>query len=64
MAWAVTRFGYESWQFNEVAQGLIRIPIWIPQMSLVLGTLILLIAVLDELAAVLRGEKPASQLAE
>lgn len=64
MAWAVTRFVYESWQFNEVAQGLIRIPIWIPQMSLVLGTLILLIAVLDELAAVLRGDKPAYQLAE
>jgi hypothetical protein len=31
MAWAVTQFVYESWQFKEVAQGLIKIPIWIPQ---------------------------------
>lgn len=58
MAWAVTRFVYESWKFNEVAQGLIKIPIWIPQLALVLGTLILLIAVLDELITALRGGKP------
>ncbi|MEQ1776141.1 MAG: TRAP transporter small permease [Burkholderiales bacterium] len=64
MTWAIAHFVFESWKFNEVAQGLIKIPIWIPQMSLVIGTLIFLIAVLDELAAVLRGEKPAYQLAE
>lgn len=64
MAWAVTRFVYQSWQFNEVAQNLIKIPIWIPQMSLVIGVLIFLIAVLDEFAAVLRKQKPAYQLAE
>src|SRR5262245_64282002 len=28
--WAVSRFIYESWKFNEVAQGLIKVPIWIP----------------------------------
>jgi len=64
MAWAITRFVFESWKFNEVAQGLIKIPIWIPQLSLVLGVLIFLIAVLDELVTVLRGEKPAYQLAD
>lgn len=64
MAWAVTRFVFESWKFNEVAQGLIKIPIWIPQLSLVLGTLIFLIAVLDELVTVLRGGKPSYVLAE
>lgn len=64
MAWAVVRFVYDSWQFKEVAQGLIRIPIWIPQMSFVLGVLIFLVAVLDELAVVLRGRKPAYQRAE
>lgn len=64
MTWAITRFVFESWQFNEVAQGLIKIPIWIPQLSLVLGVLIFLIAVLDELVSVIRGNKPAYQLAE
>ena len=64
MAWAVTKFVWQSWQFNEVAQGLIRLPIWIPQMSFVVGVLIFLVAVLDELVAVLRGRKPAYQIAE
>ena len=64
MMWAVTRFVYDSYDFNEVAQGLIQIPIWIPQLSFVAGVLIFLIAVLDELIAVLQKKKPAYQIAE
>ena len=64
MLWAVSRFVYDSWQFKEVAQGQIVIPIWIPQLSLVLGAAIFLTAVLDELFAVLKKQKPAYQLAE
>ena len=64
MLWAVSKFVYDSWQFNEMAQGLIRIPIWIPQLSLVLGVVIFFVAILDELAAVIRGDKPAYQVAE
>jgi TRAP-type C4-dicarboxylate transport system permease small subunit len=64
MAWAATRFVYDSWTFHEVAQGLIKIPIWIPQLSFVIGVAIFLVAVLDELVTVLRGQKPAYQVAE
>jgi TRAP-type C4-dicarboxylate transport system permease small subunit len=64
MLWAVSRFIYDSWQFNEVAQGLIRVPIWIPQMTFLVGVLIFFVAILDELILVLRGEKPAYQVAE
>lgn len=64
MAWAVCKFVYESWKFHEIAQGLIKIPIWIPQLTFAIGVLIFLVAVLDELIAVLRNEKPAYQLAE
>jgi len=64
MLWAVTRFVYDSWQFNEVAQGLIKVPIWIPQLSLVAGIAIFFVAVLDELVAVLQKRKPAYQVAE
>jgi TRAP-type C4-dicarboxylate transport system permease small subunit len=64
MAWAVTKFVYDSWRFNEIAQGLIKLPIWIPQLSFVLGVLIFLVAVLDELVVVLMGHKPAYQVAE
>jgi TRAP-type C4-dicarboxylate transport system permease small subunit len=64
MTWSVARFVYESWKLDEVAQGLIRVPIWIPQLSLVLGVVIFLIAVLDELITVARKQKPAYQVAE
>ncbi|TAK45576.1 MAG: TRAP transporter small permease [Betaproteobacteria bacterium] len=64
MLWAVGRFVYDSWQFREVAQGLIRVPIWIPQLSFLLGVLIFFVAVLDEWVAVLRRQKPAYQIAE
>ena len=40
MAWAVVRFVYDSWRFKEVAQGLVKIPIWMPQLCFVFGVLI------------------------
>ncbi len=64
MAWAVASFVHDSWKFNEVAQGLIRIPIWIPQLSAVIGVAILFVAVLDDFVVLLRGGTPAYQLAE
>lgn len=64
MLWAVVRFVFDSYQFNEVAQGLIKVPIWIPQLSLVAGIAIFFVAVIDELSAVLRKQKPAYQVAE
>ena len=62
--WAVSKFVYESWQFKELAQGLLQIPIWIPQMSLVIGCAVLFVAVLDELVVHLQGEKTAYERAE
>ena len=64
MAVAVIRFVYDSWKFKEVAQGLVKIPIWIPQLCFVAGELIFFIAVVDELIAVLKKQKPTYQLAE
>jgi TRAP-type C4-dicarboxylate transport system permease small subunit len=64
MLWSVSRFVYESWKFNEVAQGLIRLPIWIPQTSFLLGVVIFFVAVLDELVLVVRRQKPSYQRAE
>jgi TRAP-type C4-dicarboxylate transport system permease small subunit len=64
MTWAVARFVYESYTLNELAQGLIRVPIWIPQVSFLAGIAILFIAIVDELVTVLAGRKPAYRLAE
>jgi len=62
--WAVADFVYQSWQMEEVAQGLLEIPIWIPQMSLVVGLAVFLVAVIDELLAHLRRGKTAYQAAQ
>ena len=62
--WAAASFVYESWKFDEVAQGLIQIPIWIPQLSFVLGAAIFLVAVLDEFVVLVGGGTPAYRRAE
>lgn len=59
LAWWANRFTYESWEFGELAQGLLPIPIWIPQASFALGSLLLFVALVDELIIVLRGGKPS-----
>ncbi len=59
LAWWANKFTYDSYTFNEMAQGLLPIPIWIPQLSFALGSLLLLVAVVDELIIVLRGGKPS-----
>ena len=59
LAWWANRFTYESWVFNDTAQGLLPLPMWIPQLSFALGSILLLVAVVDELVIVLRGGRPS-----
>ena len=63
LAWAAIQFVYESWDFNDMANGMIAIPLWIPQSSFVLGAVLFLLAVIDELATILRGGRPAYEIA-
>jgi TRAP-type C4-dicarboxylate transport system permease small subunit len=46
---------YLSWQFGELSQGLIPIPMWIPQTGMALGTTVLFVAMVEKLVAVARG---------
>ena len=52
-------FVYESWSFNDVSQGYIPIPLWIPQLSMALGLLIFLIALLDDFILIISGKIPS-----
>ena len=58
LCWSAIKFTYESWEFNDMAQGLLALPMWIPQMSFALGSVLLLVAVVDEFIIVLRGGVP------
>ena len=42
------RLAFQSWQFNDVSTGNDATPLWIPQLAMAGGTLILLIAFVDE----------------
>jgi TRAP-type C4-dicarboxylate transport system permease small subunit len=59
LAFWANKFTYDSYMFDEVAQGLLPIRMWIPQSSFAIGSLLLLVAVIDELVLVLRGAKPS-----
>ena len=52
-------FAYESWSFHELSQGYIAVPLWIPQLSMVIGLTIFLIALIDDLVLVLSGGTPS-----
>lgn len=58
LAWWACQFTYESWKINDIAGGMVAIPIWIPQTTFVVGSLLFLTAVVDELVNVLRGGVP------
>jgi TRAP-type C4-dicarboxylate transport system permease small subunit len=57
-AWAVADFVRQSREFNELTQGLIIVPIWMPQLSVVVGITALFIALVDELVRVVAGQVP------
>jgi len=63
-AWHSGAQALDSWQFNTRSFGMVRTPLWIPQGVMTLGFVLLLVAVLDEMVAVLRGRTASYQDAE
>ncbi|KAA0916323.1 TRAP transporter small permease [Aquicoccus porphyridii] len=49
-AWYGVRGMFESLKWNDISQGLDKTPIWIPQISMAVGTVLLAIAFWDNLA--------------
>ena len=58
LLWSVALYLYNGWLYQEMSTGLLVVPMWIPQISFLIGVSLLFIAVLDEWFTVLRGEKP------
>jgi TRAP-type C4-dicarboxylate transport system permease small subunit len=52
------KLAYDSWQYFDMSTGVVSVPLWIPQLGLVIGLAILLIAILDEFVIVMRGGRP------
>lgn len=58
IAWYTLQDMLFSREIEEVAQGTVAFPLWVPKLALPIGTGLLLVAILDELVAVLRGARP------
>ena len=57
LAYYSARLAFQSWDFNDISTGNDATPLWIPQLSMALGAVVLLIAMLDELILELRGRR-------
>jgi TRAP-type C4-dicarboxylate transport system permease small subunit len=54
----------DSYEFGDVSTGMMPVPLWIPQVSMAVGALLLEIAVIEELVRVVRGQEPRYERAE
>jgi len=56
-AWYSVKLSINSWQFNDVSTGNDATPLWIPQLAMGVGTVILVIAFIDELVLEITGRR-------
>lgn len=57
-SWHAVQLVKVSWQLNDMSQGVLIVPLWIPQLGYCIGLVILFVALLDELFHVGAGNKP------
>jgi TRAP-type C4-dicarboxylate transport system permease small subunit len=58
LAWSSAQLVIESYEFEELSQGYIPVPLWIPQLPMAVGLVVLTIALADELTLLVRGHTP------
>jgi TRAP-type C4-dicarboxylate transport system permease small subunit len=59
-AWYSVKMTLVSWQLNDVSQGLVPVPLWIPQLGMAVGTTVFALAVVERLVGLIGGgELPA-----
>jgi TRAP-type C4-dicarboxylate transport system permease small subunit len=54
-SWVSTRFVYQSYIYHDVSQGLLAIPLWIPQSLMAFGFIVFFIALVDDLVVDMMG---------
>ena len=57
------RLAWQSHVFNDISTGNDAAPLWIPQLSMAVGTTILAIAFIDELVLEIRGQRATADAA-
>jgi TRAP-type C4-dicarboxylate transport system permease small subunit len=57
LAFYSIRLSYQSWDFQDISTGNDATPLWIPQLAMALGTLVLCVAFVDEFVLAWRGDR-------
>lgn len=60
LAWFSVRLAWQSHAFNDVSQGNDATPLWIPQIAMATGAVVLLVAMVDDLVLILRRREIAA----
>lgn len=63
-AWYAARLAWQSHSFHDISTAADATPLWLPQLSMAIGTAILAIAFVDELVLELRGDRVEPHPAE
>jgi TRAP-type C4-dicarboxylate transport system permease small subunit len=63
-AWFTCDMTLTSFELHDVSQGLVPVPLWIPQSGMALGLVVLAVAFVDDLVATLRGRATSYARAE
>lgn len=65
LAWFSIKLCWLSYEINDVSTGLIAIPLWIPQVGMAVGAVVLCIAAIEQLVVVATGgplmEEPSGE---
>ena len=62
--WSSAAQTLDSWRFDSVSYGMVKVPLWLPQGVMTLGLALFCLALLDALAALATGRTPAHEVAE
>jgi TRAP-type C4-dicarboxylate transport system permease small subunit len=57
LAFYAVKLTWQSWDFHDVSTGNDATPLWIPQIGMALGAIVLFIALLDDFILELRGKR-------
>lgn len=49
MLYAVAGYVWSGWRAEELTQGMLEVPVWIPQASFLVGVVLLLVSIVDEI---------------
>lgn len=63
-AWYSCKLTLDSWEFNDVSTSSDSTPLWIPQLTMAIGSVVFAVAFLDELFLELTGQRQAATSSE